>query len=117
MVRFKDVVLQADTMISLGQMRSYLAEWFENLNEEVIKTSYQDYSKALIIKNDKNENVFYAPFEASENISDKSEVFLSGIVSDELRSIIRKCIELDGQIAEANKPRQNIIENQPIKIG
>lgn len=117
MVRFKDVVLQADTILSLGQMKSYLSEWFDSLTEEIVKVDCQDYNKALIIKDDKNKSVFYAPLADDESVNDKSQVFLSGIVNDELRGIINKCIELDAQIAKAKNSSQNMIENQPIKVG
>lgn len=118
MERYKYVAIQADTMITLKEMRNYLTEWFANeLKEEIVNIDYQGYKKALLIKDDANQSVFYAPFRADETISDSSKVFLSGIANNELRELIQKCIELDEQIAEARKPKQTLISSQPIKIG
>ena len=100
MENFKLVALQADTCLTLGEMRRYLNEWFASrLTEEVISVNYQDYTKALVMKDDKNNNIFYAPFSSFEKINDNTKVSLSGIVNQELKGLVGKCIDLDKQLS------------------
>ncbi len=91
--------LADEQMLPLGVMREYLKEWsVAGLREEVANIDFEDYDRALSIYDDyTNEHLFYAIFEYGVPITDAAQVYVVGILNEELRGIIKKEIELDAQ--------------------
>jgi len=98
---------QVDKELTLGEMRQYLSEWYtDGLAEHTTTFSevyFEDYDREFTINDATTEQpVFRAVFHRDFPINDKAKVYLSGVVDEELRELIGKCIELDDQIAKAN---------------
>ena len=103
-----------DEMISLGEMRKHLKEWsVDGLREEVSDIDFEDYDKAISIY-DKvtGEHMFYGIFEYGIPISDDAKVYMIGIRNEELRGLIKQCIELDKQIESYKDQNQAKVPTQ-----
>ena len=105
---------EIDKELTLGEMRNYLLEWYtDGIAEHTTKFDevyFEDYDRSMTIKDAKTEkDVFYAVFRRSVPINDNSKVYLSGVVDEELRELIGKCIDFDTQKAKKQ------IENAPQK--
>lgn len=91
----QEYIFNPNKSIKLGQMKDYLKEWFQNLTQEVNKIDFEKFDKELVLKDDKEQPIFHAIFEYGQSISDDSDVFVCGIIDEELQGIIAKLIYLD----------------------
>lgn len=100
----KDLILSDDTSMKLGQMISYLNEWYPNGVEEIISPiEFEKYDRMLTLKDVKTgEELFDAIFEYGQRIDKDSTVYMCGVRNMELRGLIAKMYYIDEQIKDAN---------------
>ncbi|MBP3582291.1 MAG: hypothetical protein J6J33_06030 [Clostridia bacterium] len=98
----KDIV-----QMTLGEMKSYIAEWFLGTNSKIVAGAYDTFDRKVVITEEGSEKVIFEhTFTVKDFVTDDAIVSTSSILNDELRGLIAQCYRLDKQLEESAKERE-----------
>ncbi len=101
--------------LTITGLRSYLNEWFDGTLSMGLLNGKNNESFNFVIVESKNHNLIYSCNFKDNEYRGEDETICStaGIIDEEFRGVIEKCIALDKQIAEYREKEQS--NNQPQK--
>lgn len=95
--------------LTISGIRKYLDEWFAGtMSMGLLIDGRDDAFRYVIVETTKGDVVFETIFNKFDyKGEDETICSTAGIVNEELRGMVEKCILLDKQMAESNEEKQN----------
>lgn len=95
--------------LTISALRNYLDEWFNGTMSLAMSVDGRDDIFNFLIVNSFNGEVIFSTIYDNHEYSNEDEAICStsGIVNEELRGIIEKCIMLDKQVESLKKAEAN----------